>query len=128
VIDPGEQMRLDVRAVNVETSAVEYSETVRGKASDLLDLIAKIGEKLNTGLKLPALTSTGGGDSRPSSSTNKPSREGLRLAMLLGKASEEQDRKNVSGALVLVNQALAIEPNDPSAKKMLASLQRQKGD
>jgi curli biogenesis system outer membrane secretion channel CsgG len=128
VIDPSEQMRLDVRAVNVETSAVEYTESIRGKAADLLDLVSTIGERVNTGLKLPSLAAGGASKSSSATPAKKPSREGLRLAMLLGRASEEQDKKNVNGAIVLVNQALEIDPNDPSAKKMLASLQRQKGD
>jgi curli biogenesis system outer membrane secretion channel CsgG len=48
VIDPREKLRLDLRAVNVETSQVEYVETVSGKAEDVLDLIASLGEKVNS--------------------------------------------------------------------------------
>jgi TolB-like protein len=130
VVDLADQMRLDVRAVDVETSLVlsQQAWSVRGKTADLLDLISQMSGKVNDGLKLPALQSTSGSSQSKPASTSKPSREGLRLAMLLGKAAEEQDKKNVNGAIVLVNQALEIEPNDPSAKKMLAALQRQKGD
>jgi TolB-like protein len=55
VIDPKENVRLDVRAVNVETSQIDHVETVSGKAENLLALIEQMGQKLNSGLKLPAI-------------------------------------------------------------------------
>ena len=55
VIDPKENVRLDVRAVNVETSAIDHAETVSGKAENLLALIEEIGRKVNNGLKLPPI-------------------------------------------------------------------------
>lgn len=54
VIDRKERLRLDARAVNVETSAVAHVETVSGSADDLLDLTAKLAEQMNKGMKLPA--------------------------------------------------------------------------
>ena len=55
VIDPKENVRLDVRAVNVETSQIDHVESVTGKAENLLALISEMGGKLNRGLKLPAI-------------------------------------------------------------------------
>jgi TolB-like protein len=55
VIDPKENVRLDVRAVNVETSQIDHVESVSGKAENLLALISEMGHKLNDGLKLPAI-------------------------------------------------------------------------
>ena len=55
VIDPRENVRLDVRAVNVETSQIDHVESVTGKAENLLALISEMGGKLNRGLKLPAI-------------------------------------------------------------------------
>jgi hypothetical protein len=55
VIDPKDNVRLDVRAVNVETSQIDHVETVSGKAENLLALIGDMGKKLNTGLRLPAI-------------------------------------------------------------------------
>ena len=55
VIDPKENVRLDVRAVNVETSQIDHVESVTGKAENLLALISEMGGKLNRGLRLPAV-------------------------------------------------------------------------
>lgn len=55
VIDPRQNVRIDVRAVNTETSQVEYVESVSGKAERLLALIDELGAKLNKGLNLPTI-------------------------------------------------------------------------
>lgn len=55
IIDPRGRLRLDAHAVNTETSRVEHVESVTGNSDDVLDLIAQLSEKLNTGLKLPQL-------------------------------------------------------------------------
>jgi TolB-like protein len=65
VIDPKENVRLDVRAVNVETSQIDHVESVSGKAEDLLALIEQMGHKLNDGLKLPSIPPT----ARPAAGT-----------------------------------------------------------
>jgi TolB-like protein len=65
VIDPKENVRLDVRAVNVETSQIDHVESVSGKAENLLALISEMGGKLNAGLKLPAIPPA----SRPAANT-----------------------------------------------------------
>lgn len=54
LIDRSGTMRLDARAVNVETSRVEHVETVTGQSDALLELIGQLAQKLNTGLRLPA--------------------------------------------------------------------------
>src|SRR3712207_7591033 len=40
--------RLDLRSVNVETSRIEYVETVSGKAEDVLGLIEDLGRKVRS--------------------------------------------------------------------------------
>jgi curli biogenesis system outer membrane secretion channel CsgG len=118
VIDPRENLRLDVRAVNVETSQVEYVETVSGKAEDVLGLIASLGSKVNTGLHLPPLPKAAGqaGGTSPKSSQ-------LRAIMLLSRALNEEDKGNVSGAIALYRQALQAYPDYDRARVRLASLE-----
>jgi curli biogenesis system outer membrane secretion channel CsgG len=53
IVDSKGQMRLDARAVNVETSEIEYVSTVSDNADDVLALIAKLAAQLNDGMKLP---------------------------------------------------------------------------
>jgi hypothetical protein len=46
--------------------------------------------------------------------------------MLLGNAIDLQDRRDVDGAKAIVRQALAIAPENPSARALLASLEGQR--
>jgi TolB-like protein len=54
VIDRGGRMRIDARAVHVETSTVEHVESVTGRADDVFDLFMQLARQLNAGLKLPS--------------------------------------------------------------------------
>jgi TolB-like protein len=118
VIDPGENMRLDLRAVNVETSRVEYVETVSGKAEDVLELITKLGARVNTRLRLPPLKAA----ARPAGKKT-PKSDQLRAVMLLSRALNEEDRGNVSGAIALYREALGVYPDYDRARTLLASLE-----
>jgi curli biogenesis system outer membrane secretion channel CsgG len=117
VIDPKQRMRLDVRAVDVETSRVEYVETVSGKAEDVLALVDELGNKVNRGLKLPALpTRTASPTSANTSRANQ-----LQAVMLLSRALEREDRGDRQGAVALYRQALDVYPEYDRARVLLAS-------
>jgi TolB-like protein len=118
VIDPKENMRLDVRAVNVETSQVEYVETVSGKAEDVLGLITKLGTRVNSRLRLPPLKAA---DRSAETKTSKSDQ--LRAVMLLSRALNEEDQGNVAGAIALYRQALGVYPDYERARTLLASLE-----
>lgn len=118
VIDPRQRMRLDLRAVNVETSQVEYVETVSGKAEDVLELITTLGAKVNTRLRLPPLRVV----ARPTGSRTSKSDQ-LRAVMLLSRALNEEDRGNDSSAVALYRQALGVYPEYGRARTLLASLE-----
>jgi TolB-like protein len=118
-IDPRNTMRLDVRGVRTETSVMEYGDKLSGKADDVLELVARIGEKMSKTFDPTPFDAPSGGAVRPS-------RENLRLAMLLGNAIELQDQRKVDSARVLVRQALAIAPENASAKALLTLLDREK--
>jgi len=108
---------MDLRAVNVETSQVEYVETVSGKAEDVLDLIASLGAKVNSRLRLPPLPAR----TEETRKTSKASQ--LRAVMLLSRALNEEDKGNVTGAIALYRQALQVYPGYDRARVRLASLE-----
>lgn len=117
VIDPRQNMRLDLRAVDVETSRVEYVETVSGKAENVLTLISNLGARVSNRLKLPPLR-----NARQESKTSKPDQ--LRAVMLLSRALNEEDRGNVSRAISLYREALGVYPQYARARVLLASAER----
>ena len=117
VIDPKQNMRLDLRAVNVETSRVEYVETVSGKAENVLGLIASLGTKVNGRLRLPPLPTA-----RPTGGKTSKSNQ-LRAVILLSRALNEEDRGNIPGAIALYREALGVYPEYDRARVLLASLE-----
>jgi TolB-like protein len=120
-IDPNKKLRLDVHGFKVETTVHEYSQSLTGKADDVLELVAQLGQKVSKDFDPTPFDTPG---IRNSGNESRPTREGLRVAMLLGNAVDLRDRKDVEGAKVLVRQALALVPDNPSAMAMLTSLER----
>jgi TolB-like protein len=118
VIDPRQNMRLDLRAVDVETSRVEYVETVSGKAENVLALISTLGAKVNSRLRLPPLPTT----RRTEGKTSKSDQ--LRAVMLLSRALNEEDRGNITGAITLYREALGVYPGYDRARVLLASAEK----
>ncbi len=124
VIDPRQNMRIDLRAVNTETSQIEYVESVTGKADQLLSLVDQLGKKVNTGLKLPPIAFR----VRPVSvqSSAKPP-EQFRAVMLMSRALERQDHGDKAGAIALYKNALEVDPTFDRAKVRLAMLEAPAG-
>src|SRR5206468_6577082 len=58
--DPKGNFRIDARAVNVETGAIEYTDRVQDHADNVLGLIGQLAEHLNAALKLPAASTRTG--------------------------------------------------------------------
>ena len=147
VVDPRQNVRIDVRSVNTETSQVEYVETVSGKADRLLALVDELGTKLNTGLRLPPIpprlrpaanpasdptTGTAAVSTADGAATAAPARTGpsgaagpnqFRAAMLLSRALEAQDRGDAPGAVALLRQSLQANPEFGRARTLLAMLE-----
>lgn len=111
---------MDVRAINTETSELEYAATVSGKADNMLELLAQLGAKLNAGLKLPAVPA--GVQEGAAVGAKGPNQ--LKSMMLLSRALEQQDRKNNTQAIALYKESLAANPDNARAKTLLASLER----
>lgn len=107
IIDRQGTMRLDARAVNVETSAIEHVETVTDKADNLLAILQSLADKLNKGMKLPPLPS---GTARPALApeSTKPGR--WRDLILYARAEDANDKKNRTQALALYKDFLDKTP------------------
>lgn len=118
LIDKSQNMRIDVRSVNVETSAIEYTESVTGKSDKLLELVIQLGAKVNAGLKLPAMK-TASATIPASKSPNQ-----FKALMALSQALEAEDKKNVAQAETLYKSAVAMNPDFDRAKTRLASLEK----
>lgn len=119
VIDPRHNMRIDLRAVNAETSQVEYVESVTGKEDQLLALVDQLGRKVNTGLKLPPVAFR----VRPVDAPVAKGPEQFRAVMLMSRALERQDRGDKAGAVALYKDALQADPGFERAKVRLALLE-----
>jgi curli biogenesis system outer membrane secretion channel CsgG len=118
LIDQNKNMRIDVRAVNVETSAIDYTESVTGKSDKLLELVIQLGAKVNAGLKLPALK-TASATIPASKSPNQ-----FKALMAMSQALEAEDKKNIAQAETLYKSAVAMNPDFDRAKTRLASLEK----
>lgn len=114
IIDRAGQMRVDVRAVNVETSQVEHVETASGKADDLLQVVADVARKLNAGLKLPGRVGTTP-PPRPASDATPPrdattTVSPFKAMLTYGRALSADDSRDRAAALALYRQFLAETP------------------
>jgi TolB-like protein len=131
VIDPKENMRLDLRAVDVETSRIEYVETVSGKAENLLDLIEKLGDKVNAGLKLPPIARAAGtSEVRPGSGDVGLKRQKVnevRAVLLLGRGLMAKDSGDTRAAAAAYRAALEVYPGFSRARALLQEVEGQKG-
>lgn len=136
IIDPKQNMRIDVRSVNTETSQIEYVESIDGKADRMLGMVTDLGTKVNAGLKLPAIPMRAPGIPGGASNGNRSSAAGatvatrssskadqLRAVMAMSNALEQQDRGNVQGAIALYKQAIEADPNFERPKQLLASIE-----
>ncbi len=107
LIDPGGTLRIDARAVEVETAAVAHTETVVGEADDLIDAVTRLGARLDLGLALHA------GTPRPTPSDTMESVARRRRADLsYARALQREDRRDPVGALIMYRAFLEACPDD----------------
>ena len=124
VIDGRDNLRIDVRSVNTETSQIEYVQTATGKADQLFAVVDQLGAKLNAGLKLPPMpvrvraVSSAGATAAPPKGP-----EQFRAVMLMSRALERQDRGDKAGAIALYKSALEAYPGFERARVRLALLE-----
>jgi len=114
--DPKGNFRIDARAVNVETGAIEYTDRVQDHGDNVMALISQLAGHLNSGLKLGAPTRTG--DAGAATGTRLP----MRMAVLYGKALDMADKGDKAKAVELFGAVLKEFPDYTPAKNGLAKV------
>ena len=133
VIDPRGRMRLDARAVRVETGEIEHVETAERKSDDVLELIDDLGRKLNAGMRLPPMPRSqasqapdaAGSDTPATVDTGPRARESgnrFQALMLYSRALAEEDGGRKPQAVALYRSALAQYPGYDAARVRLRRL------
>lgn len=118
VVDGRGRMRLDLRAVNVETTRIEYVVSKSRDASDMLELVEELATEVNRSMRLPAL------EARPRPSRGPPAADSSRrrAMMLFSRGLYERDRGNTQQAVVLFEAALVSDPQHERARQRLDQL------
>ncbi len=122
--------RIDARAVNVETGAIEHVERVDDKADNIMSAISTLASKLNTGLHLPAMPERRTGEVSPAAgaqqagSSAAPVKLPMRMAVLYGKALDAKDHGERAKATEYFNQVLKEYPSFEPAANEKAKLTR----
>ena len=124
--DPKGSFRIDARAVNVETGAIEYVDRVQDKSDNVMELITQLAGRLNAGLKLPAVP-TRTGDASPASGAQQagaPSAAKLpmRYAVMYGKALDMADKGDKTQAVELFGAVLKEFPDYTPARSGMAKV------
>lgn len=120
VTDARGNMRIDARAVNVETSRIEHVESVQGKKDDLMTLITDLAVKLNRGMKLPEMPRAVR-DARMERSRQVP----FQATMLYSRALAAKDSGNELEAIKLLSRSLEQFPDYEPAKRELKKLKKE---
>jgi hypothetical protein len=103
IIDRRENLRIDARAINVETSSVEHVETVEDDADNLLRAVQRLGRQLSEGLDLPARN-------LPARDLDQARRGQILANLKYARALLEEDRGNTETAVELYREFLADSP------------------
>ncbi|MFL5608234.1 MAG: CsgG/HfaB family protein [Gemmatimonadaceae bacterium] len=130
--DPKGNVRIDARAVDVGTSAIEYTERVQDKADNIMTLIGALAAKMNKGMLLPAMPARTGDVGAPvaapagaqlAGAPATPTKLPMRYAVMYGKALDLADRGDKTHAVELFSAVLKEFPDftpAQSAKSKLA--------
>jgi TolB-like protein len=124
--DPKGNFRIDARAVNVETGAIEFTDRVQDRSDNVLTLVGQLASRLNAGLKLPASPMRTGDASGPSGAQQagapSPTRLPMRVAVLYGKALDMADRGDKARAVELFSAVLKEFPDYTPARTGMAKV------
>jgi len=100
VVTPDGTMRIDARAVNVETSETEHAETVRDKADNLLNMLPTLARKFIAFVPPPLLPPL-----------PPPAKSGdLRYLITYARAMDAQDNHDKARAVALYKEFLQSAP------------------
>ena len=126
VTDRSGTMVVTIKSVNVETGRIEYADMDRDRTDNFLALVSRVGQKTNTGLKLPALTPQARQTSE--ARTTAQARVPFRAVMMYSRAISAQDAGNRQEALTLFNQVVTEFPAFEDAAKARDRLQAAGGN
>lgn len=119
VTDLKGNMRLDSRAVNVETSEIEYVETVSDKTDNLMTMISRLADKMNKGMKLPDMPKA-----VRETSHETAKKVPLQVVMLYSRGVTAESAGNRSEAVQLYRAALDKFPEYEPARRALAKAEK----
>ena len=111
-----DNLRMDMRAVNVETSEIMEVQKLSGRTDDLLDVVVKMADQFSTKLHLPA-PAHGGAAKIPVLATVEFSR-----------GVDFEDKGDVDHALEHYRAALKIHPDHRDAKAAIERLEKGGND
>ena len=124
--DPKGNFRIDARAVNVETGAIEFTDRVQDQSDNVLGLIGQLATRLNAGLKLPpSATRTGDVGAPPGAQqagAPSPTKLPMRVAVLYGKALDMADKGDKVRAVELFGAVLKEFPDYTPARTGMAKV------
>ena len=123
--DPKGNFRIDARAVNVETGAIEFTDRVQDKSDNVLALIGQLAGRLNSGLKLPASplrTGEASGPGATQAGAPTAAKLPMRVAVLYGKALDMADKGDKARAVELFGAVLKEFPDYTPAKTGMAKV------
>ena len=108
-------IRIDARAVNVETGMIEFTHRAQDNADHLTPLIAQLADRLTAGLKLPGamVRATAGA---------APATLPMRDAVMYGRALDLADKGERARALELLDDILRRFPEFGPARALVSKL------
>ena len=121
--DPKGNFRIDARAVNVESGAIEFTDRVQDRSDNVLGLVAQLASRLNAGLKLPTRTGDAGAPAgAQQAGAPSTTRLPMRVAVLYGKALDMADKGDKARAVELFSAVLKEFPDYAPARTGMAKV------
>jgi curli biogenesis system outer membrane secretion channel CsgG len=120
ISDPSGRMILNSRAVDVETSQVEYVARVAGNTNNVLTMITQLADTMIAGMKLPPID-VKTREARLDANKKVP----FETVMLYSRGLAEEDKGNRDKAVEYYRASLTKFPDYEPSKKRLATLAPQ---
>ncbi len=119
MVDPSMEMRLSLRAVNSETSVIEYTEDVTGKGDKVFKLVDQLAAKVNAGLKLPGIREPKAVKDLGADGPNQ-----LEAMKAMSSARRLEEQGDMKGAIAMYQKSLALNPDLGVVRTRLASIEK----
>lgn len=121
ITDRSGTMVITIKSIDTETGRIEYADMDRDRTDNFLALVAKVGQKANAGLRLPALTPQARQTSQ--ARTERQARVPFQAVMMYSRAISAQDAGNRAEAIQLFQQTIDRFPDFEDAKTAKAKLE-----